>query len=262
MFYNFTIIKNYYLINYPGVNISLKLDKDFVNGLKAGIPIALGYLSVSFAFGITASNGGLPAWINGLISLTNLTSAGQVAGVQLILEKAPIISIAITTFIINIRYMLMSLSLVQKMGKDMTLKRRLLISYGITDEIFAVASQQKGIITHKFMYGLILLPVIGWVSGTLIGSFAGNILPMDLVAALSVAIYGMFIAIIVPPCKQSFACMFVVIISIAISCLLYYIPIFKSISNWSIIICAVIAAGIGALLFPKKADEDMEDNPE
>ena len=107
-----------------------------------------------------------------------------------------------------------------------------------------------------------MLPVIGWVSGTLIGSFAGNILPMDLVAALSVAIYGMFIAIIVPPCKQSFACMFVVIISIAISCLLYYIPIFKSISNWSIIICAVIAAGIGALLFPKKADEDMEDNPE
>ena len=134
----------------------------FRKGLRDGIPICLGYLSVSFTFGMMVVENDLPAWIAMMISMTNLTSAGQFAGTELIIQGAMYVEVAITTFVINIRYMLMSLSLSQKVEERMTNWQRLVLSFGITDEVFAVAMQQKEAINSRYMSGLILTPYLGW----------------------------------------------------------------------------------------------------
>ena len=174
----------------------------FRKGLKDGLPICLGYISVSFAFGMMATQGGLPVWVALLISMTNLTSAGQVAGTALILSGGLYVEIAVTTFVINIRYMLMSLSLSQKVDEAMTTLQRWVLSFGVTDEIFAVAMQQKGSINARYFSGLILTPYFGWALGTFLGAAATGILPESLRSALGIAIYGMFLAIIVPPARK------------------------------------------------------------
>ncbi len=224
---------------------------DFAEGLRGGIPIALGYLSVSFAYGIMAQTGGLDLFSTVLISMTNLTSAGQLAGTQLIFDAASYMEIAVTTFVINLRYMLMSLSLSQRVDEKMTLWQRLLVSFGITDEIFAVSYQRKRPPNAIYMFGLILLPYIGWALGTFLGSAAGYIMPERVRSALGIAIYGMFVAIVVPVCKRDKACLFVAVLAGAVSCCLKYIPLFSATpQGWAIIICAVSASVIGALLFP------------
>ena len=231
----------------------------FIRGLKDGIPICLGYLSVSFTFGMMATQGGLPVWIAVLISMTNLTSAGQFAGTALILSGGSYLEIGITTFVINIRYMLMSLSLSQKVEKTMTTPQRLGLSFGITDEIFAVAIQQKGMVNARYLTGLIITPYIGWTVGTLLGGVATGLLPDILRAALGIAIYGMFIAIIIPPARENKSIAFVVILSMAISCLFHWVPVISSLSSgWVIIICAVLTAGIAAFLFPVPDTEPLE----
>ncbi|MCH5188651.1 MAG: AzlC family ABC transporter permease [Oscillospiraceae bacterium] len=230
--------------------------EDFIEGLRGGIPIALGYLSVSFAYGIMAQTGGLDLLSTVLISMTNLTSAGQLAGTQLIFDAASYIEIAVTTFVINLRYMLMSLSLSQKVDENMTVVQRLLVSFGITDEIFAVSSQRKRPPNAIYMFGLILLPYIGWAMGTFLGSAAGYILPESVRSALGIAIYGMFVAIVIPVCKRDKACLFVAIMAGVISCCLKYVPILSNVpQGWAIIICAVVASVAGALIFPIKDAE-------
>lgn len=223
----------------------------FQKGLRDGVPICLGYLSVSFTFGMMATEGGLPVWIAVLISVTNLTSAGQFAGTALILNGGTYLEIAVTTFVINIRYMLMSLSLSQKVSREMTTPQRLGLSFGITDEIFAVAMQQKGEITAKYLTGLILTPYFGWAVGTFCGAAATDLLSPALRSALGIAIYGMFIAIIIPPASKLKPIAFTVVIAAILSCLITWIPVFSVISSgWSIIICAVIASAIAAWKFP------------
>ena len=143
---------------------------EFLQGIRHGIPICLGYFSVSAAFGITAVRSGLPLWTAVLISLTNVTSAGQFAGVNLMVAGGSMIEIAMTTLIINIRYFLMSLSVSQKVESKMSMKKRLGIAYGITDEIFAVSMQQPRKLTASYMAGLILTPVVGWTLGTFLGN--------------------------------------------------------------------------------------------
>ncbi len=230
----------------------------FAKGLLDGIPIALGYLSVSFSFGIAAVNGGLSPLAAVLISLTNLTSAGQVAGLAIILGAGPLIEMAVTQLVINIRYFLMSLSLSQRLDSSFTIRHRLLAAFGITDEIFGVAASKHEPIVPRYMYGLILFPVIGWTVGTLLGAVAGNILPEDLKYALGIAIYGMFVAIVVPPARRDRGVLLGVLVAIAISCLVAYLPIFSFItSGFAIILAAVIAAIAAALLFPIP-DEDGE----
>lgn len=145
---------------------------EFLQGIRHGIPICLGYFSVSAAFGITAVRSGLPLWTAVLISLTNVTSAGQFAGVNLMVAGGSMIEIAMTTLIINIRYFLMSLSVSQKVESKMSMKKRLGIAYGITDEIFAVSMQQPRKLTASYMAGLILTPVVGWTLGTFVGGAA------------------------------------------------------------------------------------------
>lgn len=231
----------------------------FKNGLKDGIPIALGYLSVSFGFGITAVNGGISPLAAVLISLTNLTSAGQVAGVGVILALGSLLEMALTQLTINIRYFLMSISLSQKLDKSFTLPHRLLASFGITDEVFGVASSKREPLRPIYMYGLILLPFIGWSLGTLLGAVAGNILPTAINKALGIAIYGMFVAIVLPPAKRDRGVLVSSLIAIAVSLCLAFIPLFSFItSGFAIILSALVAAFIAALIFPIKDEEEEE----
>lgn len=229
----------------------------YIDGLKKGLTIGLGYIPVSFTFGFMAVSGGMPAWIAVFISMSNLTSSGQFAGTQLIFAGASYLEIAITTLIINIRYSLMSLSLSQELVPKTSVLHRLLFSFGITDEIFAVASMEKEQIDHVFMYGLITLPFIGWTAGTVLGAFSTGILPDSLKGAMGIALYAMFIALIIPPSKHSRPVLIIVLISIAITCIIKYLPILSFISSgFRIIIASVLAAGIGTFLFPEATEEE------
>lgn len=229
----------------------------FLKGLKDGIPICLGYLSVSFTFGMMTSENGLPYWMSLLISMTNLTSAGQFAGTALILSGGAFVEIAVTTFVINIRYMLMSLSIAQKADPAMSTAQRLLLSFGITDEIFAVGVQQPGLLTAPYLAGLIFAPYWGWALGTLMGATATSLLPAALRSALGVAIYGMFLAIIIPPARKVRPVAVTIVIAAVMSCIFRYTPVLNRLSGgWVIILCAVIAAGYSALRYPVKAGEE------
>lgn len=240
------------------------MKKEFIQGIKAGIPICLGYFSVSTAFGLTACMSGIPVWSAVLISLTNLTSAGQFAGIGIIAAYGSIIELALTTFIINLRYALMSISVSQKLSEHFTFLQRLIISFGITDEIFAVSVQREKEITFPYMTGLIATPVIGWTLGTLVGAVASSLLPQVLSSSLSIALYGMFIAIIIPPVKKEKNVLFVIVASVLASVAFTYIPFLNSISTgWSIIIIAVVVCAVAAFLFPvdsvsetREPDED------
>lgn len=225
---------------------------NFKTGLRDGIPIALGYLSVSFTFGITAVNMGIPPITAILISLTNVTSAGQVAGIGIIAAHGGFAEMALAQLIINMRYALMSLSLSQKLDAKYSLSHRIITSFCVTDEVFAVASGKSGDIPARYMYGLMTLPYLFWSGGTAVGAFLGAILPDVIKSALGIAIYGMFIAIFIPPSKKSLGVMSVVITAAALSWFIYYLPALDFISSGiSIIICTVIAAALGALLFPR-----------
>ena len=228
----------------------------FKKGLKDGLPIAIGYFSVSFAFGIFAVENGLTVFQAVIISLLNLTSAGQLAAVPIIAGGGTFLELALSQLVINSRYSLMSVSLSQKLSKRVRLPQKLLIAYGNTDEIFAVSVSNKGDVGTKYMLGIILLPVIGWTSGTFLGGFVGNILPPMVTAALGVAIYGMFVAIVMPVAKKEKMTALCVLLAIAISCAFRYIPLLKSVpSGFTVIICSVVASAIFAIIAPIKTEE-------
>lgn len=229
----------------------------FSQGLQDGLPIGLGYVSVSFTFGMMAVESGLPIWGAVLISATNLTSAGQFAGLALVVQGSTMIEMALTQLIINVRYALMSLSLSQKLDQSLTMPHRLAVSFGVTDEIFAVASGKKGEVGRSYLYGLILIPFLGWTGGTLLGAVASTLLPLAVRQAMGIAIYGMFLAIIIPPARQLPAVCKVVIFSALLSCCVAWLPIFRWISSgFSIILCTLAAAGLGAVLFPIQAEKE------
>ena len=227
----------------------------FLQGIRHGIPIALGYLSVSFAFGLQAVSMGL-SWLQAvLISATNLTSAGQVAALPLMTGGASLGEMALTQLTINLRYALMGLSLGRKLDESMGTVQRMIFSFANTDEIFAVASSQPGKIGKHYLYGLMIAPWIGWSLGTLIGAAAGTLLPVFVRSALGIAIYGMFLAIILPPARQRRPVRFVVLTAVALSLCFRYIPGLNTVSSgFVIIICGVAAAALGAWRFPAKED--------
>ncbi len=234
----------------------------FKKGLKDGIPICVGYFSVSFAFGIFAVENGLSVLQAVLISLLNLTSAGQLAAVPIMAAGGTLAELALSQLVINSRYSLMSVSLAQKFSKNVKLKDKLLIAFGNTDEIFAVSVSNKGEVGKKYMWGLIFLPVCGWVSGTFAGAVAGNILPEIVTSALGLAIYGMFVAIVVPVVKKEKATLLCVLFAIALSCGFKYIPALNVVpSGFTVIICAVAASALFALIAPIKTDnEEVSEN--
>ncbi len=225
--------------------------QDFQYGLRDGVPIALGYFSVSFSFGIMALKGGLSVLQAAVTSLTNMTSAGQFAGLQIIIAGGTLLEMAATQLIINLRYALMSLSLSQKLSGNVTLWQRFVIAFANTDEIFAVAMSHNRELTFSYMVGLQVLPIIGWTSGTACGAVAGSMLPAAINSALSVALYGMFLAVVIPAAKKARPVLLMALLAAAISCILYYVPLFQGVSaGMSIIICTVAASIVGAIVFP------------
>lgn len=227
------------------------MDKSFLKGVRHGVPIALGYLSVSFAFGIQAVSLSLSPVQAVLISLCNVTSAGQLAGITLMSEGASLMQMALAQLTINLRYALMSLSISQKLDGGMNTLRRMLFAFCNTDEIFAVASSQPGKVGHRYLYGLMSMPYVGWALGTLLGAVAGQLLPLFFRTALGIAIYGMFIAIVIPPARERKPVRVVALTAAALSLALRYVPFLNRIgSGYAIMICAVAASCLGAALFP------------
>ena len=233
----------------------------FRRGVTSGLAIGLGYLSVSFSFGIMAVNSGLTWWQAVLISITNLTSAGQVAGVGIMASGGSPVEMAVTQLVINLRYSLMAISLSQKTDSSMTVPARIVDSYIITDEIFGLASVQDEV-GFRFMTGLGVLPVAGWTLGTFLGAVLGNVLPAFVAASLSIGIYGMFVAIILPVCRKSKTISIICIISVALAIVFRYVPFLYAhvSSGFAIIICAVISALIGVFITPdSELNREAED---
>lgn len=229
----------------------------FTRGISHGIPIGLGYLSVSFGFGISAVRSGLSVFEASAISALNLTSAGQAAGIDIIAAGGTLLEMILVQLTINIRYSLMALSLSQKLDKKFTTGHRLIASYGITDEIFALCSAQPGMLVPAYMYGMILISAVGWVLGTFLGAYAGQLLPESISSAMGILLYGMFLAIIIPPSRKQKNVLFIVIVSAVLSIIFKYLLTFVS-SGFAVIICAIISAVLGALLFPIKDEEEQE----
>lgn len=232
---------------------------EYKKGLQTGIPVGLGYFSVSFGFGAMAIAQGLNAWDATLISATNLTSAGQFAGLTLIVAMGTLWEMIMTQVVINSRYSLMSIALAQRMGQRIGFFPRLLIAFFNTDEIFALAMARPEPLTVPFLLGLGTLPFFGWTGGTLMGAMAGSVLPADIRAALGVMLYGMFIAIVVPPAKREKPVLITVILALIVSCLFSWVPALQQVSaGISIVICTVAAAAVAAMLFPIPEEEEAE----
>jgi len=240
-------------------NVQRKKRSLFLQGIIDGLPICFGYMSVAFAFGIAAIGSGLSALEALLISMTNVTSAGQVAGIGIIAAGGSLIEMAVSQLGINLRYALMSVSLSQKFGKSISLFDRFIIAFVNTDEVFGVASGKQGQVERSYMYGLIIPPYLGWSAGTILGALAGNILPQSLTSALGIAVYGMFVAIVIPKAKNEHPVAICALVAIALSCSFKYIPFLAKVpSGFSVIICAVISSIVFAFIAPIKQDKEDE----
>ena len=232
------------------------MKEEFKQGIKDGIPICLGYFWVSMAFGIAAVKAGLPVWTTVLMSFANLTSAGQFAGINIMVAGGQALELFITTLTINMRYFLMSLSVSQKVDENFSTPKRLVASYGITDEVFAMSMQRKKDLSFLYMVGLIITPLLGWTLGTLTGAVATDLLPEIVSNAMGIALYGMFIAIIVPPARENPKVFFAVGLAILASFAFTYVPVIRGISSgWKTTIITVVVSLIAALLFPIKEEE-------
>ena len=230
--------------------------KNYTTGVRRGLPVGVGYFSVSFGFGAMAASQGVRALNATLISLTNLTSAGQFAGLTLIVAAASLWEVILTQIVINSRYALMSLALSQRMGSRIGILPRLVIAFFNTDEIFALAMAEKQPLTVSFMLGLGLTPILGWTAGTLCGALAGSVLPLSIRTALGIMLYGMFIAIVVPPAKEEKSVLAVCLLALVLSCLFKWVPLLSHVSaGIAIVICTVTAAAVCAWRFPVEDEE-------
>ena len=230
--------------------------KDYVAGMKAGMPVCIGYFSVSFGFGAMAVAQGLSIWHAILISATNLTSAGQFAGLTVIAAGSAIIEMILTQLVINSRYALMSLAIGPRFGPSVGTGKRLLAAFFNTDEIFALGMAREGKLTTRYFVGAGTVAAIGWICGTGMGAFAGSVLPLSVRAALGVMLYGMFIAIVVPQTRQEKPIFLNMVLALVFSCLFTWVPGLKDVSaGLAIVICTVAAAAISAVVFP--VDEEV-----
>lgn len=225
--------------------------------MKDGFPICLGYIAVSFTFGIMAKKMGLSLFQAVLISGTNFTSAGQFAGLDVIVAGGTYLEMAMTQLIINLRYCLMSCSLSQKIDPNAKFFHRFLIAFGNTDEVFGVSSNVEGRLKPAYSYGAISIALPGWIFGTFLGVVSGNILSDRILSALGVALYGMFIAIVIPPARENKILRGIVAVSVVLSFLFSKISFFSSISSgFKIIILTIVIAGAAAILFPVEEEKN------
>lgn len=229
----------------------------FINGIRDGIPIALGYFSVAFSLGIVAKKAGLNPFQGFLSSLLNHASAGEYAEFTVIMANAPYLEMAFVILVTNIRYMLMSCALSQKFSPKTSQLHRFLVGFGVTDEIFGISIGRTGALNPYYNYGAMAIALPSWAAGTGIGVVAGNILPASAVSALSVALYGMFIAIIIPPARKNRIIAGLVFLSMAASFLFAKLPAVSSLSpGIRTIILTVVIAGGAAILFPVKEEHN------
>ncbi|WP_333652111.1 AzlC family ABC transporter permease [Lacrimispora sp.] len=225
--------------------------KQLKSGVRDGIPIGLGYFAVSFTFGIMALNAGLSIWQSVVMSITNLTSAGQFAGLGIITTGASFAEMAAAQFVINLRYSLMSCSLSQKLNHRVPFFHRLIMSYGVTDEVFGVSVCKSGELSPWYFYGLLLAAIPGWTLGTAAGAVSGSLLPERVLSALGIALYGMFLAVIIPPARDNKILAGVILLSMVCSLLFSLIPVLAGVSSGlKLIILTIGIAGLAACLFP------------
>lgn len=237
----------------------MKENNNFRMGLRDGIPICLGYLSVSFAFGIFATGSGLSILEAVMISMFNVTSAGQLAAVPIIVGGGGVFELGLTQLVINLRYSLMSVSLSQRLGESVRLRDRFLIAFVNTDEVFAVAMSKEGRVGRAYLYALIVTPFLGWTLGTLLGAVAGNVLPALISSALGIAIYAMFIAIVVPVVRTDRSTALCALCSAVVSCIFFFTPVLSDVpSGFVIIISSVSVSLVFAALCP--IPDDKVDN--
>lgn len=235
--------------------------KSYFKGIRDGIPIALGYIAVAFTLGIAAKNAGLTALQSTVMSITNITSAGEFAALGLIASGATLLEMAATQLIINLRYCIMSCALSQRLDPKASFWHRLLIAFGITDEIFGLSICAEQNLTPFYIYGVMSIAIPGWALGTCLGTLSGNLLPAGLLRAMSIAIYGMFIAIIVPPCKKNRILAVLITVSMAASAGFTFLPGPARLSpGFRIIILTVVISGIAAVLFPIKENSGEENH--
>jgi predicted branched-subunit amino acid permease len=230
--------------------------KEFFAGMKAGMPVCVGYFSVSFGFGAMAIVQGLTIWQAILISASILTIAGQFAGLTVIAAGATILEMLLTQVVINSRYALMSLALGQRLGPNVGTGKRLISAFFNTDEVFALGMARGKNLTTSFFVGAGVVAALGWISGTAMGAIAGSLLPESVQIALSVMLYGMFIAIVVPQAKEDKPILISVLLALVFSCLFTWVPGLNRISGGlAIVICTVLAAALCAVLFPVNDEE-------
>ena len=225
--------------------------KEFLAGMKAGMPVCVGYFSVSFGFGAMAVAQGLTIWQAILISASNVTSAGQFAGLTVIAAGATIAEMILTQLVINSRYALMSLALGQRLSPQVGIGRRLMMAFFNTDEVFALGMARGNGLKPRFFVGAGVIAAVGWVAGTAMGAVAGSLLPQEVRMALGVMLYGMFIAIVVPQAREEKPILVSVVLALVFSCLFAWVPGLREISGGlAIVICTVAAASVCAILFP------------
>lgn len=235
--------------------------KEFTSGMRDGVPIGLGYFAVAFALGISAKNAGITATQGFVMSLLCNASAGEYAGIGLIAAHAAFAEVVLMTVVINARYLLMSCSLSQKLSPDTKLRHRIFIGFDITDEMFSLAVRKAGdgYLDPVYYYGAMLTTIPMWATGTAVGAVAGAVLPHRIVSALSVALFGMFLAVIIPPARKSKIIMGLVGVSFALSFCAAYLPCLKDISGGTMtIVLTVVISAAAALLFPR-TDEEAAD---
>lgn len=235
----------------------------FQHGLRDGCPIALGYFAVSFTLGIAAKNAGLSAIQAFVASILNNASAGEYAGFSLIAAGSTYLETAIMTLVVNARYLLMSCSLSQKLKPDTPLRHRMLIAYDVTDEIFGISVAQPGYLNPWYSYGAIAVAIPGWAFGTYLGVVMGNVLPTRMVSALSVGLYGMFLAIIIPPARKNKVIAGLVAAGFVTSYLVNRLPLFSGMSTGLKTIALTVAlALLAAVLFPTDSVSEEEKKEE
>ena len=231
----------------------------FMAGVHDGVPIALGYFVVAFTLGILAQTAGLPPWQGFVTSAVNIASAGEYAGFPVIAAQAPYLEIAVLTLVANARYFLMAAALTQRFAPETSLLHRLAVSFGVTDEIFGITVARGGAVSPYYNYGAMAISVPAWAAGTSAGILAGGILPSAVVSALSVALYGMFVWVVLPPAKKSRPIGGMVLASCVLSLAATYAPVTSELSGGTrTILLTLLIAGVGAALFP--IDTEQEDD--
>lgn len=233
----------------------------FLQGMKHGIPIATGYFAVSLTLGIAARKAGISALEATVMSLTMHASAGQFAAISLIASGAGYMEMILTEIVVNLRYVLMSCALSQKIRRDIPFFHRFFVAYDVTDEIFGISVAVDGKLNPFYTYGAMSVASPGWALGTCVGALLGNIMPDRLLSAMNLALYGMFIAIVVPPAKKNRVLTGIVLVSVVASTLFAYLPVIGEISSgFQIMILTIVIAGIAAVLFPVEEEGEVKEH--